>query len=89
MRLFPNIPNDARYTKVRNEHEFGTYYELGIKFNEENEEAVNYAYNVESHIPESWDETAKSELTQKGYFKLLEQNKLERSPKSINPNGLT
>lgn len=74
MRAFPNIPDDARYIKVRGSHDFGTYYELGIKYNEDDEAAVNYAFEVEANVPEYWDDIAKQELQQKGYFARLEQN---------------
>lgn len=67
-RMFPNIPNGARYIKTNNPHDFGTYHEIAIKFQEDDEEAANYAYNVENNTPEYWDEQAKAELTQAGYY---------------------
>ena len=91
-RQFPNIPNGAYYIRTRNEHEFGTYHELGIKFEEDNEfeedggEASNYAYNVENNVPEHWDEIAKSELQQKGYFQLLEQDKAKTDSNPTEPS---
>jgi hypothetical protein len=76
-RMFPNIPDGARYVKTRNPHDFGTYHELGIKYREDDEEAMNYAYNVENNTPEYWDEQAHEELKQKGYYQ-FEKESVER-----------
>ncbi len=80
-RMFPNPPNGCRFVVTRNPHDFGTYHEVGIKFIEEDETATNFAFNVETSIPELWDEQAKTELTQLGYFDLLNKNKRTNTPK--------
>ena len=67
MRMFPNIPAGAKYKRTSNPHDFGTYHEIGIKFSEDDEEAAEYAYNVQNNTPEYWDEQAKAELAQQGY----------------------
>lgn len=46
------------------EHEFGTYYEVIAKFEEDNEEAVDYALKCESSGPEKWNEKARRELAE-------------------------
>ena len=61
-RLFPNMPYGVQLKKQRNIHDFGTYYELAIKYLEDNEDAINFAINVENNTPEYWDEEAKIEL---------------------------
>ena len=74
MRAFPipaNLQGVVSFVKKSNAHDFGSYYELAIKFPEDNEEAVNYAYNVENNAPENWDDQAKVELQSLGYFDLL------------------
>ena len=35
-------------------HDFGSYHEVVIYFDDENEQSVDFAYNVESNIPEYW-----------------------------------
>jgi hypothetical protein len=74
-RMFPNIPDGAYYKIKANQHDFGTYHEIVIKFPEDNEAASEYAYNVQNNSPENWDEQAKQELQQQGYFDLLKGSK--------------
>jgi len=70
-RMFPNKPSGARYVITNNPHDFGTYYDLGIRFNMDDEEAENYAYEVQNNMPSNWDDQARAELEQQGYFQLL------------------
>jgi hypothetical protein len=35
-------------------HDFGSYSEVCIYFDDSIEEAVNYAYNMENNTPENW-----------------------------------
>lgn len=73
-RTFP--PQEgAMFVAKRNPYDFGTYYEVAVKYDENNEKAVEYAFNIESHTPEHWDQQARDELESKGYFKLLEASK--------------
>lgn len=46
-------------------HDFGSYYEVCAVFNDNDEASSSWAYNVEAHIPEYWDEIAKAELALK------------------------
>lgn len=43
-------------------HDFGTYHELVVVFNDDIDEAVDYAFDLEDHGITSWDETAKKNL---------------------------
>jgi hypothetical protein len=70
-RMFPNIPLGCRFVVTNNSHDFGTYHEVAIKFSEDDEEATNFAYGIESKIPELWDEIARNELQKLGYFDQL------------------
>lgn len=38
-------------------HEFGTYYEIVVQFDDSRGEALEYAYFVEANIPEFWGDT--------------------------------
>jgi len=37
-------------------HDFGTYYDVGVTFDEENEAALDFALHVESNTPRYWNE---------------------------------
>lgn len=57
-RLFP----DGNFTIKPFFHEFGSYFEVCIFYDDNDETSLDYAYNVESNIPSNWDEEAKKEL---------------------------
>jgi hypothetical protein len=61
-RQFGVEPYGARLYVKSNPHDFGSYLEVACKFDENEEEAVEYAYKLESNLPENWDEEAKLEL---------------------------
>ena len=63
-RLFPipaNIP--AWFVVKGSQHEWGTYYEVAVKYDDTKEAAIDFAYGVEEQLPEYWDEQAIRELT--------------------------
>jgi hypothetical protein len=62
-RLHP-VPQamDAFYIVKANPHEFGTYREVGIKFNENDEAAGDWAWDMQDNGPDQWDEQARAEL---------------------------
>ena len=43
-------------------HDFGTYHEVVVSYNDEDEDACQFAYKVEAEAPEYWDNEAKLEL---------------------------
>ena len=60
-RLLP--PPDGAYLSIKSfPHDFGTYHELVVWCNEEDEEASNYAYKLEGEGPANWDNIAREEL---------------------------
>jgi len=79
-RLFPNIPDGVMYKIKSNPHDFGTYYEAAIKFKEDDKAAVEYVYNVDENAPEFWDDIAKQELENQGYFAELAKDKKDKKP---------
>ena len=72
-RMFPDIPENCRFVTVHNNHEFGTYYDVGVKYRSDDEQAADYAFRVESGSPEYWDDQAMAELEKQGYFKYIKK----------------
>lgn len=50
-------PGNARLRILRNAHDFGTYYEIGVEFDSDSREEVQYAYLVEALAPKTWNDT--------------------------------
>lgn len=50
-----------------NPHDFGTYYEVEVKFDEEDSAACDWAYLIEASLPERWDAEAIKSLREQGY----------------------
>lgn len=82
IRVHGEPPEGAEFILIKNDHEFGTYYEAGIFFTmlteEEMEEAYQdetpsllYAQKCETGIPDKWDAEAIAELTAAGYTKFM------------------
>jgi len=82
IRVHGEPPPGADFVLIKNEHEFGTYYEVGIFFDmlteEEMEEAEQdetpsqlYAQKCESGIPAKWDDKALADLLEAGHSKYI------------------
>ena len=54
----------ARFRCKANAHDFGTYYDVEVAFNEESDEEATAAFEIESNTPENWDEVALLEVKQ-------------------------
>lgn len=61
-------PAGARFKTLHCPHDFGTYLDLALVYNEDDEEHVEWMLKVESLIPDKWDQTAIGELNEVGYF---------------------
>jgi hypothetical protein len=66
-RAFGQEPPGCQFKVTKNPHDFGTYSDVEIVFDEDDEDASDYAYDVESELPEYWDDEAKEELIRGGY----------------------
>jgi hypothetical protein len=62
-RLFPS----AQFRVKSFPHDFGTYREACVFYEEDDEEGAELAYKAEANLPQSWDEEAKKELKTAGY----------------------
>ena len=71
-RLFPE-PNGGYLSIKRFSHDFGQYREVVAVYDTDDEEATNWAFNIEANCPEKWDEQAYSLmmklLTPENYYK--------------------
>lgn len=56
------MPETFRLHIKSNDHDFGTYREVCVSFDDRNESAVDLAYWVEGNAPAHWDAEALREL---------------------------
>ena len=63
-RQFGEPPSGAWLKVRRCPHDFGTYHELVVRFDDTNEQAVDFAYRLENDLPLHWDDIARAELQQ-------------------------
>jgi hypothetical protein len=61
-RQFPDTPSGVYFRITHNPHEFGTYLDVEVRFNDDDSEATAFAIKVENEAPEDWDEIAKKEI---------------------------
>ena len=59
-REFGEEPEGARIFVKSNSHDFGSYHEVNVRFDDDNPAAIEYAFNIEANTPEYWDATAKT-----------------------------
>ncbi len=48
-------PEGARLFVKSNPHDFGTYLEVAVRFDDENKEATRYAYRCDAEAPTTWE----------------------------------
>jgi hypothetical protein len=48
-------------------HDFGTYYDVAVIYDDESEESQEWMLKVEGELPMNWDEEAIKELKAQGY----------------------
>ncbi len=63
--MFPipaELEEHLAYVTHTEEHDLGIMREAAIKYDRANSRAVDFAFRVESKMPEYWDEEAKAEL---------------------------
>ena len=61
-RRFGELPSGARFTLTREIHDFGTYFEVVVQYDPEEEAASEFAFRVEDNLPARWDVQAREEL---------------------------
>lgn len=61
-RVCGDEPEGIRLVVKSNPHDFGSYYEVAVKFDESIQAAVDWAFKVESTDIAEWDAAARAEL---------------------------
>ena len=62
-RNFPEAESKGCRFKIKwNSHDFGTYGEVNVYWNTDNEVADEYVYEIEKNLPEYWDDESIKEL---------------------------
>lgn len=64
-RVFGAEPEGAALIITSNPHDFGTYHEVGVRY-DETPGAMEYALKIEGNTPAEWDDEARAELTKAG-----------------------
>lgn len=82
LRQFGEPPGMSFFKLKGFPHEFGTYHEVLITFDDENAEAQQFAYHVENNLPACWDEEALKELRATDYHLSV----AHRRPDDDHPN---
>ena len=67
IRRFGQPPGLSLFRVKRFPHEFGDYHEVVITYDDEVEDSVDFAFNVENNLPGEWDEQAKAVLLAQHY----------------------
>jgi len=67
VRVVGEPPPDGQLRGKTFQHDFGSYRELVVFFDDEDDVSQDYAYKCESETPEYWDEEALKELEEAGF----------------------
>jgi hypothetical protein len=59
-----NAPDFFNIVIRSNPNDFGTYFEVAVRYNEDDKTSLNLACYLSSNVPEFWDDEAKKELCQ-------------------------
>jgi len=62
IRQFGQPPENTRFKIKSNPHDFGTYHEVVVIFDEQDDKSIDYAFNVEKSANTEWDDLARTEL---------------------------
>lgn len=65
----------AFFKITTSQHDFGSYKEVEVSYDESDEVGCDFAYIVEGNIPEKWDDEARAELGEEYFAFVANQNK--------------
>jgi hypothetical protein len=66
-RMFPELLPTMKFMLKGFPHDFGTYYEVIVRYPMDDEQAEMMAFDIENSIPENWDDAALAELQAAGH----------------------
>jgi hypothetical protein len=66
-RAFGDPPAGTGIRVSSNPHDFGTYLDLQIVYDDDSEESCEWTFRVEADLPGKWDKEAKAQLELEGY----------------------
>lgn len=61
-RMFGEPPGSARLVIKSFPHDFGSYSEVCVSYDDQSEEETDYAFKLEAEMPGKWDDEARKEL---------------------------
>jgi porphobilinogen deaminase len=68
-RAFPEAVEAGCSFRIKsNAHDFGTYLEVQVRFDDDDEHQTHWAFMIENDLPESWDDQARAELAAADYL---------------------
>jgi hypothetical protein len=68
-RTFPQALEAGCSFRVKsNPHEFGSYLEVQVRFDDDDEHQTHWAFMIENDLPEHWDDQARAELAAANYL---------------------
>jgi hypothetical protein len=68
-RTFPQaIEAGCSFRIKSNPHDFGSYLEVQVRFDDDDEHQTHWAFMIENELPETWDDQARAELAAADYL---------------------
>lgn len=68
------VPQGAKLYTHREPYDGDPYYEVAVRYDEDDDTAREWAYRCEEEIPTEWDAEARAELAEAGYFEKMAAN---------------
>ena len=73
-RLHGPEPEGAVLKLISCPHDFGTYYDVAVEYQDDSEEAEAYMLKIDGGVPDTWDEQARKELEAQDYFSKMKED---------------
>ena len=73
-RIHGPEPQGANLRVISCPHDFGTYYDVAVEYQDDSDEAVAYMLKIDGGVPDTWDEQARQELEAQDYFSKMKED---------------
>lgn len=67
IRQLGQPPEGTYFKKIKCPHDFGTYLDIALVYDENDETSEAYFLYVDQNMPEYWDNISEEKLTKEGY----------------------